>query len=50
VKGNPKEMMLETVWLTDKNGKRPDADRISALFMICGASPKKIKKIQSRKI
>lgn len=42
--GNPKEMFLETVWLTDKNGKRPDADRVSALFMICGASPKKIKK------
>ncbi len=42
--GNPKEIMLETVWLTDKNGKRPDADRVSALFMICGASPKKVKK------
>lgn len=42
--GQPKELNLETVWLTDKNGKRPDADRISALFMICGANPKKVKK------
>lgn len=42
--GQPKELTLDTVWLTDKNGKRPDADRISALFMICQASPKKIRK------
>lgn len=44
--GNPKEIFLETVWLIDKNGKRPDADRISALFMICGASHKKVKKMK----
>jgi len=44
--GKNKELTLDTVWLMDKNGKRPDADRISALFMICQASPKKIRKFK----
>jgi hypothetical protein len=42
--GEPKEITLETVWLADKNGKKPEADRMSALFLICGADPKKTKK------
>lgn len=47
--GKPKEINLETVWVADNNGKRPDGDRMSALFLIAKASPKVIKNRKARR-
>jgi len=47
--GEPKQITIDTVWLSDRNGKKPDADRIMALFQICKADPKKIKKVKAER-
>jgi len=42
--GNPKAITLDKIWLEDAKGKKPDADRVSAMFALLKADHKKIKK------
>lgn len=48
--GKPKELTLATIWLVGKNGPiDAEANKVSAMFMLLGASPKNVKLVKCKR-